>query len=49
MSVKQFVRLISMPQPGEPMLFRLIGVDRRLNAALIQMEKNVFRAMGINR
>lgn len=47
MSIKLFLRLITSPQPGEPMQFRLIGVDRRLNKALMEMEKNVFRAMGI--
>jgi len=49
MPVKQFVRMITFPQPGEPIAFRMVWVDRRLNKALMEMEKNVFRATGRNR
>lgn len=47
MSIKLFLRMITFPQPGEAILFRMIWVDRRLNQALMEMERNVFRAMGI--
>ncbi|MCO5730132.1 HNH endonuclease signature motif containing protein [Rhizobium sp. SSA_523] len=49
LSVKLFVRMVSFPQPGEPMAFRMIWFDRRLNKALDEMETNVFRAVGIRR
>ncbi|WP_166096850.1 HNH endonuclease [Rhizobium flavescens] len=47
MPVKLFVRMITSPEPGEPMVFRMIWFDRRLNHALDEMERNVFRAVGI--
>lgn len=46
MPVKLFIRMITDPRPGEPMLYRMIWFDRRLNAALDEMERNVFRAVG---
>lgn len=49
MPAKQFVRMITSPQSGEPMPYRMIWVDRRINKALDEMEANVFRAMGIKR
>ena len=44
--VSQFMRLIRNPQPGDPMKYRLIWFDWRLNRALKQMRSNVFRAVG---
>jgi 5-methylcytosine-specific restriction endonuclease McrA len=41
--VKRFMRLISSPQPGEPLAYRLVWMDRRINAALMRMEKNITR------
>lgn len=46
MSVKLFLRMITFPQSGEPIAYRMVWVDRRLNAALDEMERNVFRATG---
>lgn len=45
--MKKFVRLIQNPQRGEPIIYRLIWFDWRLNKALIKMERRVFRAAGI--
>lgn len=42
-----FMRLITDPRPGEPFVFRMIWVDRRLNAALHRMRKNLLRAVGV--
>lgn len=47
MPVKQFLRMITFPHSGEPIAFRLVWVDRRLNKALDEMEKNLFRYVGI--
>lgn len=44
--VTLFTRMITRPISGEPMRYRLIWVDRRLNAALIELEKNVMRRVG---
>lgn len=41
--VKQFMRLICNPFPGEPMAYRLVWMSRRINAALVRMEKNIMR------
>lgn len=49
MPVKIFTRMITFPQPGEPVAFLMVWVDRRLNKALDDMEKNVFRATGRSR
>jgi hypothetical protein len=44
--VKTFVRMITQPRSGEPMVFRMVWVDRRVNQALIELEKNVMRRVG---
>lgn len=46
MPVKTFVRMITFPETGEPMAFRMVWFDRRLNRALDEMERNVLRAVG---
>lgn len=43
--VKQFLRLITSPRPGEPTRYLLIWCQRRLNLALDRMERNVMRAI----
>ncbi|CCF19105.1 protein of unknown function [Pseudorhizobium banfieldiae] len=47
MSVKLFMRLITFPRPGEDIRYRMIWFDLRINRALMEMEKNVFKAVGI--
>lgn len=44
-----FVRMISDPHPGEAMAFRMVWVSRRLNSALIRMERNLDRFFGRKR
>ncbi|THK33994.1 HNH endonuclease [Ensifer sp. MPMI2T] len=46
MAVELFKRMISDPRPGEPMKFRMIWVSRRLNKALIDLEKRIMRRLG---
>lgn len=46
MPVKDFIRMITSPESGEPMAFRMVWFDRRLNKALDDMERNVLRAVG---
>lgn len=41
MDVSKFLRLIHDPKPGDPLKFRMIWFEWRLNVALIQMEKRV--------
>lgn len=44
-----FMRLITAPRSGEPMQFRMVWVSRRLNTALIKMEKRLDKALGRRR
>lgn len=44
---KQFKRLIHEPRRGEPIAHRLVWVDYRLNLALMRLERNIKRRMGI--
>lgn len=44
-----FMRMITSPKPGEPWVFRMIWVSRRLNRALMRMEKNLSKATGRKR
>lgn len=41
-----FMRMISEPRRGEPMEYRMVWVSRRLNTALIGMERNLDRFFG---
>lgn len=44
-----FMRLISSPRLGEPMAYRMVWVSRRLNTALIKLERNLDRILGRKR
>jgi 5-methylcytosine-specific restriction endonuclease McrA len=41
MDVKRFLRLIHDPKPGEPMKYRLIWFEWKLNLALIELERRI--------
>lgn len=41
-----FIKLITEPQPGDPIMFRLIWASRRINKRLMQMEDTLMRAVG---
>lgn len=41
--VELFLRLISDPWPGEFLAYRLVWMDRRINKALMRLEKNLMR------
>lgn len=43
MPVKKFTRMVRFPERGEPIAFRLAWMDRRINAALMRMKKNLER------
>jgi len=42
-SVERFMRLITDPRPGEPVVYRLIWMDRRINQALVRLHRNLMR------
>lgn len=46
MSFDLFMRMISDPRRGEPMAYRMVWVTRRLNKALMKMEKRLSKAVG---
>lgn len=46
---KLFLRLIHEPRPGEPIHYRLIWFEWKLNLALIRMEENIRKRMGLRK